>query len=146
MTATLLLAGLLMAQSAAISSIQAADPSAIRPITARAPAHRQGWLTTSGPNAAGQYTVLVSIADLDPASPAGQVAMASRVRRAAVVLCDMSGEQPQVPGFYNRGQRECMSNTQSQATEQLARVRDGAGRGPAVSVIGFTSGRVAAQR
>lgn len=146
MTATLMLAGLLMSQSAAIVPTQASDFSAETPITARAPTSRHGWLTTTGPDADGHYTVLVSIADLDPATPAGQATMASRVRRASAVLCDISGEQPQVPGFYNRGQRECMSSTQSQASDQLARVRDAAGRGSAVSVLGFTSGRVAAQR
>lgn len=138
MTGTLLLTGLLLAQSAGVSGSEAVV-TADNPLTVRSPISRHGWLTTSGPDSDGRYTIVVSIADLSPATDPGQRAMTARIRRATAVLCDISAEQPQIPGFYNPGLRNCMKSTEAQASAQLARARDAARRGQSVSVLSFTT-------
>lgn len=135
MTGAVLLASLLLAQSAApVASTEGST------ITARAPNHRHnGWLTSAGPDAQGRYTVWINIADLDASQAAGERAMTARLERATAVLCDISAEQPQIPGFYNRGQRQCWSGTREQALDQVTRARDAAREGRRLSTLGVSA-------
>lgn len=67
------------------------------------------------PDAQGRYAMSVSVADLDTSTPAGRSALAARVERAALTLCEAAAEGPSIDGFYNRGQRDCWQSVRDQA-------------------------------
>jgi hypothetical protein len=140
MTVTLLLASALLAQSTPAAPAQAATGANTSTITASAPRiHSYGWLTTAGPDAEGRYMAWIKLSDLDPATATGNAAVTARMRRAAVVLCDISAEQPQVPGYFNRGERDCLRNTMDQASAKARGVADAAREGRPVAMIGVTT-------
>ena len=101
--------------------------------------HQQGWLTSSGPDAAGRYQVAISIADVDPASEAGWSVMESRVARGSVVLCDISAEQPQVKGYFNGGERRCWSDAREAGLRQMTAAREASRQGRPVAVLGMAA-------
>ncbi|MBV1689196.1 UrcA family protein [Novosphingobium sp. G106] len=138
MSAMLLIAGALLSQTALPAASAGQDTLADNhSITATARVHRNGWLTTSA--ADGQYMASINVADLDLTSAAGQSAMNSRVRKATAALCEMSGDQPQMRGFYNPGARECWRKTEDQAATQMTNARAAASQGKAVATLGFAT-------
>jgi len=138
MTAMLLIAGALLSQAALPAASAGHDVAADNnSITATARVHRNGWLTTS--SADGQYMASVNVADLDLTTGAGQSAMNLRLRKATAALCEMSGEQPQIRGFYNPGARECWRKTEEQASMQMTSARNAARQGKAVTTLGLVT-------
>ncbi|WP_068071154.1 UrcA family protein [Novosphingobium lentum] len=101
--------------------------------------HRQGWLTTAGPDAQGRYSVAIDIADLDATTAAGWSKINSRVSNGAAQLCDISAEQPQIPGYYDGPARACRADTLAQAKAQLANARHAAAEGRPVTRLGFAT-------
>lgn len=138
MFAKLLIAGALLSQAALPAASASAETVAGNPtITATARVHRNGWLTSSA--ADGQYMVSVNVSDLDLKTAAGQSAMNSRVRKATAALCEMSGEQPQMRGYYDAATRECWRKTEDQAAAQMTSARAAAGEGKPVATLGFAT-------
>lgn len=116
------------------SSMGAAD------IVARGHVRRPGWMTMQGPDAAGQYTVIIDIAGIDPATSVGWARISRRVDNGVGQLCDAVGARPLVMGYYDAVQRECLSRGRAMAQTQMEQARDAALRGERVAMLGVAFG------
>jgi len=106
-------------------------------IVARGHVNRLGWMTMVGPDAAGQYAVIIDIAGIDPATDAGWARISRRVDNGVGQLCDAVGARPLVMGYYDATQRACLSEGRAMAQTQMERARDAALRGEKVAMLGI---------
>ena len=79
-----------------------------------------GRTVVFGPDPQGRYATRVNITDLDLATPAGRATAEHRVAWAASQLCSVTGDQGDLPGYYNAGARKCESQVREQADAALA--------------------------
>ena len=83
--------------------------------------HKQGWLTTMGPDAQGRYAVSIDIADLDANSAGGHATLAKRVEWATAILCDMTApDGAQAAAYYDSGTRQCRDEMRATAMSRVA--------------------------
>ena len=128
----------------AVPSLATADQMSTAPATVIAPRQGSSWLSTAGPDAAGRYSVRVSIADLNPATAQGWAAMQRRAQRAALALCDATADGADMKGFYNAGERQCQQASTAAALGQMSAARAADAAGQPVAIIGI-SARVASR-
>jgi hypothetical protein len=125
----------LSAAALALPSLASAEDASITAF-----GHTQGgWLHAAGPDAKGLYRVAVDIADLDPATDAGWSAMASRAQSAAMALCEISAEGPQIAGYSNKSLRRCMNEASGLAARQMTEAREARHQGRAVATLGMAA-------
>lgn len=125
----------LSAIACAVPTLAVADEAATdNSITAMGARH--GWLTTSGPDAGGLYRVSINVADLNPATEAGWSAMTARAERGAMVLCEISAEQPQIKGYSNPGERRCLREANDSMLRQMNEAKM---QGRSVAMLGLAA-------
>ncbi|WP_226017790.1 UrcA family protein [Novosphingobium sp. FKTRR1] len=81
--------------------------------------HQDGRTVVYGPDRQGRYSTKVSFTDLDLTTAGGRSAAEHRVAWAASQLCSVTGDEGDLPGFYNAGARKCESHVRDQADTVL---------------------------
>lgn len=99
-------------------------------ITATTDARAQhSWLLFREPDAAGQYQIRVSFADLDLSSEAGWRAADLRVTHAVSDVCGMLAHDEEFPGYPAIDVRDCTSGTGATLRGGLQQIRSNVASG-----------------